>query len=70
MRHAALAILLCASPLFAAQRTFVASYGLDTNPCTHDQPCRAFTAALAVTSAGGEVVALDSAGYGTATIAQ
>jgi hypothetical protein len=70
MRHAALAILLCASPLFAVQRTFVASYGLDTNPCTHDQPCRAFTAALAVTSAGGEVVALDSAGYGTATIAQ
>src|SRR5207248_7037557 len=69
MRYAAVVILLWASPLFAAQRTFVASNGLDTNPCTHDQPCRSFNAAIAATTTGGEVVALDSAGYGTATIA-
>src|SRR2546422_3133308 len=57
-----------AIPVFAAQRTFVASSGSDANPCTHDLPCRSFNAAIAATTAGGEVVALDSAGYGPATI--
>src|SRR5260221_14720774 len=49
----------------AAQRTFVASTGNDANPCTLAQPCRNFTAAIAQTSANGEVIVLDSAGYGT-----
>src|SRR5438876_4188543 len=58
----------CTSQAFAAQRTFVASSGNDANPCTHDLPCRSFNAAIAATTAGGEVVALDSAGYGPATV--
>ena len=56
------------SPAFAANRTFVSGSGSDLNPCTHDQPCRSFNAAIAVTTPGGEVIAVDSAGYGQATI--
>lgn len=51
-----------------SQRTFVASDGNDANPCSRAAPCRAFSAAMALTSAGGEVVVLDSAGYGPVTI--
>jgi hypothetical protein len=54
----------------AAQRTFVASYGSDANPCSLTAPCRGFAAAVAQTSTDGEVIVLDSAGYGTVTIAQ
>src|SRR5215467_2366523 len=52
------------------QRTFVASTGLDTNPCSLGAPCRAFGAAIAQTAPNGEVIVLDSAGYGPATITQ
>lgn len=52
------------------QRTFVASNGIDTNPCTIVSPCRGFTAALAHTASGGEIIVLDSAGYGPVTINQ
>jgi hypothetical protein len=52
------------------QRTFVASTGVDTNACSITAPCRGFTAAIAKTTAGGEVIALDSAGYGPVTIAK
>lgn len=62
----------CLSPLAsaAAQRTFVASTGNDANPCSIAAPCRGFAAALAQTTAGGEVIVLDSAGYGIVTISQ
>ena len=53
-----------------AQRTFVASTGNDANPCTLAAPCRGFAAAIANTKLGGEVIALDSAGYGPVTITQ
>lgn len=53
-----------------SERTFVASYGADSNPCSVAAPCRTFAAALGLTAAGGEVVALDSAGYGSVTITQ
>lgn len=52
----------------AAQRSFVASFGLDTNPCTLTAPCRGFQAAVNVVDPGGEVIALDSAGYGPFTV--
>ena len=59
------AIVLVSMPAAATvQRTFVSSTGSDANNCQRDHPCRNFTAAIAQTSAGGEVVALDSAGYG------
>ena len=49
-------------------RTFVSSFGLDSNPCLRTSPCRNFAAAVAQTAPGGEVVALDSAGYGPVTL--
>lgn len=52
----------------AAHRTFVASKGNDANPCSLVFPCRSFAAAVALTDPGGEVVALDSAGYGQLVI--
>ena len=51
-------------------RTFVASTGSDANPCSRIAPCRTFGAALAQTASGGEIVALDSGGYGAVTISQ
>jgi parallel beta helix pectate lyase-like protein len=53
-----------------AQRTFVSSGGLDTNACSLTAPCRGFAAALVQTKPGGEIVVLDSAGYGGVTITQ
>jgi len=52
----------------AAQRTFVASSGNDTSPCSITQPCRSFVAAAAKTDPGGELIVLDSAGYGAVTL--
>jgi hypothetical protein len=54
----------------AAQRTFVASSGNDANPCTLTQPCRGFARAITQTVSGGEIVVIDSAGYGPVTIGQ
>jgi parallel beta helix pectate lyase-like protein len=48
----------------SASRVFVASTGLDTNPCTRTAPCRTFAFAITQVTAGGEIVALDTAGYG------
>ena len=52
----------------AAQRTFVASLGTDSNPCSLALPCRSFAAAAAQTNAGGEIIVVDSAGYGTVAL--
>jgi hypothetical protein len=61
-------VLAAAAPAFAAQRHFVASYGNDANPCSLTLPCRQFAAAAAVVDPGGEIVVLDSAGYGSVVI--
>ena len=67
---ALLAIVACALPAsaVAGQRSFVASTGNDANPCTLQLPCRGFNAAITATNPGGEVVILDTAGYGPMTI--
>ena len=62
------AAALGALPAVAAQRTFVASTGVDTNPCSLAKPCRGFAAAILLTDPNGEVVVLDSAGYGPVTV--
>ena len=55
----------------AGQRTFVsAQHGDDANACSPTSPCRTFAHALSLTAAGGEVIALDSGGYGAFTISQ
>lgn len=52
----------------AAPRVFVSTDGNDGNSCARKAPCRTFTAAVAAVDAGGEVVVLDSGGYGAVTI--
>jgi hypothetical protein len=52
----------------AAQRTFVSAVGSDAAACSLAAPCRGFAAALVQTNPGGEIVVLDSAGYGPVTI--
>jgi len=51
-----------------AQRTFVAASGSDAFPCSLSQPCRSFAAAIANTNGNGEIIVLDSAGYGSVTV--
>jgi len=65
----ALVCLLPAAPALAQRdRVFVASYGSDSNPCTFGSPCKTFQNAVNVVAQGGEVTAIDSAGFGTITI--
>jgi len=66
----ALAVTLFTAPVQAAQRdrVFVASYGNDANPCTFGSPCKTFQNAVNVVAAGGEVTAIDSAGFGPIVI--
>src|SRR5262249_13073951 len=52
------------------QRTFVSGGGSDGNPCSRTAPCRTFTQAISQAAAGGEVIVLDSAGYGPFSITQ
>ena len=65
-------LLICAlgatSAFGQAQRTLVSRLGTDSNPCSRTAPCRALSQAVSQTNAGGDVVMLDSAGYGPATI--
>jgi parallel beta helix pectate lyase-like protein len=72
LRIGFLAMILASLPAFAQiQRTFVsAASGSDANPCTRPLPCRNFAAAIAQTQSGGEVVVLDSGGYGTFLVTQ
>jgi hypothetical protein len=71
----ALLAALFAGSLFAipahAQRArvFVASYGNDANPCTFGSPCKTFQIAVNAVADGGEVTAIDSAGFGPISIA-
>jgi hypothetical protein len=76
-RTSALATIAVVLSMFAvadaaamAQRTFVASNGSDVNPCSLLLPCRTFGAAITQAIAGGEVIVLDSAGYGPVVITQ
>jgi len=65
-------VVVCLLPAHAAQRdrVFVASYGSDSNPCTFGSPCKTFQNAVSVVAPGGEVTAIDSAGFGPVNISQ
>jgi hypothetical protein len=71
-RYAACAAVLIALASNAAdaaiQRTFVKSTGIDNPVCSLAAPCRSFAAAITNTLPGGEVIVLDSAGYGPVAI--
>jgi hypothetical protein len=61
--------LLCAAGAQAqASRTWVSGVGDDVNPCSRTAPCKTFPGAISKTAAGGEINAIDSAGFGAVTI--
>jgi hypothetical protein len=64
----AAACSLATAPAHARARVFVASYGNDSNPCTFLSPCKTFQVAVNTVDAGGEVAAIDSAGFGPINI--
>lgn len=49
-------------------RSYISPTGSDNRPCSRNQPCRTFDAALTKTDAGGEIVALESGAYDPTTI--
>jgi hypothetical protein len=51
-----------------ASRTWVSGVGDDVNPCSRTAPCKTWAGAISKTAAGGEIDALDPAGYGAVTI--
>ncbi len=61
---------LFAAPAHARDRVFVASYGNDANPCTFGSPCKTFQVAYDAVATGGEVTAIDSAGFGPLSISK
>jgi hypothetical protein len=67
----AITISLWLQPSLAHAQTtsnYVSGKGNDANPCTPSTPCLTLQRALSNTVAGGEVITLDSANYGYATI--
>src|SRR5215467_8792923 len=67
---ACLAIVLLGTTLMSAQatRTWVSGVGDDVNPCSRTAPCKTWAGAISKTAAGGEISALDPAGFGAVTI--
>jgi hypothetical protein len=63
-----LLIMTCAAATQATVlRAFVSGTGADANTatnCAQSAPCKTFNAAIAVVTPGGELIALDTAGYG------
>ena len=60
--------VVCTGALAQNTRTAVSVSGNDMNSCTVPSPCRTFAKAITVTNSGGEIIALDSGGYGPFTI--
>ena len=70
-RTIVLLLFLCCPAAFGLNtRSAVSVSGADTNPCTMDSPCRSIAVAIASTAPSGEVIALDSAGYGPFAVLQ
>ncbi|HMF89078.1 MAG TPA: right-handed parallel beta-helix repeat-containing protein [Candidatus Angelobacter sp.] len=65
-----LAFLMVGSSLMYAQasRTWVSGVGDDVNPCSRTAPCKTWAGAISKTAPGGEIDALDPAGFGALTI--
>ena len=67
---AAVMFVLSGSAIGAGQRSFVSTSGVDNAACSLATPCRSFASAITATDPGGEVIVLDSGGYGPVTITQ
>jgi parallel beta helix pectate lyase-like protein len=73
--RALVALALCAITFLGASpvraqlnRTAVSLAGNDANSCAPAAPCRTFSRAMSQTNASGEILVLDSGGYGAFTI--
>ena len=64
------AIFSASAPSPSARTWVSATLGSDANPCTRMSPCLTFAAALAQTTAGGEIDVLDPGDFGPVTITQ
>jgi hypothetical protein len=65
------AVFALVTPVLAqaqATRTWVSGVGDDVNPCSRTAPCKTFAGAISKTAAGGEISALDPAGFGGLTV--
>ncbi len=65
-----LSMLAATDATAGGQRSFVSGSGADVGTCTLTAPCRTFGYAITQTNSGGEVIVLDSAGYGPVIITQ
>ena len=64
-------VLVLAVSASAQNRVFVsAQHGDDSFACSVTAPCRSFAHALTVVATNGEILALDSGGYGTVSISK
>src|SRR5215212_224323 len=63
----AFTVALSAAAHAQETRTWVSGVGDDVNPCSRTAPCKTFAGAISKTATGGEIDALDPAGYGTLT---
>jgi Right handed beta helix region len=67
---ALIALTLTVTAQAQNSRSFVATTGNDANTCSATAYCRTFGRALSVTNSGGELVVVNSGGYGGAVISQ
>jgi hypothetical protein len=68
---AVMSCVLASAAHAVSSRTYVSNLGSDSNTssnCGHPAPCATLAAAYGVTASGGEIVALDVAGYGPISI--
>lgn len=64
----ALFLIASGSAQAQATRTWVSGVGDDANPCSRTAPCKTFAGAISKTAPGGEIDALDPAGFGAVTV--
>ena len=68
MRSAIVLLLAAGSAVAQNNRSFVATSGSDANNCSQGNACRSFARAITQTNAGGEIIAINSGGFGTFTV--
>ena len=67
-RTALIVWFVATSAVAASNRIFVSGSGMDIGTCPITAPCRSFSYAISQVAPGGEIIALDTAGYGVVTI--
>ena len=63
-----LAVAVCTPVMALSNRVFVSSSGTDAGACPITAPCRTFSYAFSQGATAGEIIALETAGYGPVVI--